>query len=67
MKHITEIVQDIKGLEAKPLTTGLKFLDKSMGGLYPGELTVVCGDTNCGKTALMIRLIHRLTEDKKKP
>ena len=67
MKHITEIVQDVKGRETKPLTAGLKFLDEIMGGLYPGEMTVICGDTNCGKTTLMIRQIHKLVVDQKIP
>lgn len=67
MKHITEIVQNVKGRETKPLTAGLKFLDEIMGGLYPGEMTVICGDTNCGKTTLMIRQIHKLAVDQKIP
>ena len=30
---------------------------------YPGEMTVICGDADDGKTALMIRQIHRLAFD----
>ena len=54
MKHIKEIVEDDRVKRAPAMTAGLRFLDENMGGLYPGELTVICGDTNCGKTAVMI-------------
>lgn len=63
MKHIQEIVGSILNERKDGLPTGLKFLDKYLGGLYPGELTVICGDTDSGKTAIMIRQINCLAID----
>lgn len=67
MKHINEIVKNISVKEEPAKTAGLKFLDENIGGLYPGEFTVICGDANCGKTAVMIRQIHQLAMEKKVP
>lgn len=67
MKHIKEIVEDDRVKRAPAMTAGLRFLDENMGGLYPGELTVICGDTNCGKTAVMIRQINQLAVEKRVP
>ena len=67
MKHIKEIVESVQANEGEVLTAGLKFLDENMGGLYPGELTVICGEADNEKTALMIRQINSLAVDKKTP
>ena len=67
MKHITEIVKDITANENEVLTAGLKCLDENMGGLYPGELTVICGEADNEKSVLMIRQITSLAIDKKTP
>ena len=67
MKHINELVKNYKAKEEVAITAGLKFLDENIGGLYPGELTIICGDANCGKTAIMIRQIHQLAMEKKLP
>ena len=61
MKRIEEVLNDLQPLKAMP--TGVKFLDENLGGLYPGELTTICGYANDGKTALMIRMIHHLCFD----
>lgn len=67
MKHIKEIVESYLKEKTEGLPTGLKFLDENIGGLYPGELTVICGDSDSGKTALMIRQINCLAIDGRVP
>lgn len=67
MKHINEIVKNYRVKEEPAMTAGLKFLDENLGGLYPGELTIISGEANCGKTAVMIRQIHQLAMEKKEP
>ena len=67
MIHIKEIVEEVLANEEEVLTAGLKFLDENLGGLYPGELTVICGGADCEKSALMIRQISSLALDKKTP
>lgn len=65
---IKSIKDVLSGMQvARPMPTGVKFLDENLGGLYPGEVTVVCGYDNDGKTALMIRMIHRLCFDNNIP
>ena len=53
----------VKEQETFVLSFGMKYLDENLGGVYPGEMTVICGDADDGKTALMIRQIHRLAFD----
>ena len=60
MRHIKDCINRIKEQKTIVLPVGMKFLDDNLGGLYPGEMTVICGDADDGKTALMIRQIHRL-------
>ena len=67
MKHINEIVKNIKVKEEPAMPAGLKFLDENLGGLYPGELTIISGEANCGKTVVMIRQIHQLAIERKVP
>ncbi len=67
MKHIKEIIESIKWKEEVALTPGMKFLEENMGPLYPGELSLICGDGDSGKSALMIQQIHRLGIDEKVP
>lgn len=67
MKHIKEIVENVKGKAEIALTSGMKFLEENMGPLYPGELTLICGEVNNGKSALMIQQIHRMAIDNKVP
>ena len=65
MVHIKEFIDHVKDVKDVAMGFGMKFLDENIGGLYPGELTVICGDANCGKTAVMIRQIHHLAVEKK--
>lgn len=67
MVHIKEFIDHVKDVKDVAMGFGMKFLDENIGGLYPGELTVICGDANCGKTAVMIRQIHQLAMEKKLP
>jgi GTPase SAR1 family protein len=60
MIHIKDCIEKSIREEVVGLPVGMKCLDKLLGGLYSGEMTVICGDANDGKTALMIRMIHRL-------
>jgi len=41
-----------RGAELSGLTTGLRALDQRLGGLRPGELTVIAGRPGMGKSAL---------------
>ena len=67
MRHIKDGINRIKEQSEAVLPVGMKFLDEYLGGLYPGEMTVICGDADDGKTALMIRQIHRLAIDEEIP
>ena len=67
MRHIKESIDQVKNQDVCALPFGLEFLDDYLGGLYPGEMTVICGDADDGKTALMIRQIHRLAFDEEIP
>lgn len=65
IKSVEEVLNNMQ--IQRPMPTGMKFLDEHLGGLYPGEITVICGDANDGKTALMIKMIHRLVFDEDIP
>ena len=67
MKHIKEIVENVKSQEKVALTSGMEFLEENMGPLYPGDLTLICSEINSGKSALMIQQIHRIAIDNKAP
>ena len=67
MRHIKDSIHRIKEQKEAVPPVGMKFLDEYLGGLYPGEMTVICGDADDGKTALMIRQIHRLAIDEEIP
>lgn len=67
MRHIKESIDQVKNQDVSPIPFGLEYLDDYLGGLYPGEMTVICGDADDGKTALMIRQIHRLAFDEEIP
>jgi len=67
MRHIKESIDQVKNQDVSVLPFGLEFLDDYLGGLYPGEMTVICGDADDGKTALVIRQIHRLAFDEEIP
>ena len=67
MRHIKENIDRVKNQNCSALPFGFEYLDDYLGGLYPGEMTVICGDADDGKTALMIRQIHRLAFDEEIP
>ena len=67
MRHIKDSIDRVKHQNCSALPFGLEYLDDYLGGLYPGEMTVICGDADDGKTALMIRQIHRLAIDEEIP
>lgn len=67
MKRIDEILKATESRVSAPFTTDIAFLDEALGGLYPGEMTMICGDADSGKTALMIRLIHRIAFEENMP
>ena len=67
MRHIKDSIDQVKNQDVRALPFGLEYIDDYLGGLYPGEMTVICGDADDGKTALMIRQIHRLAFDEEIP
>lgn len=65
MRHISEVVNDvIKIMERNQRSqsyitgvgTGFEEFDKHSGGLQPGELIVIAGETSQGKTALSMNI-----------
>lgn len=46
-----------------PIKTGIKPLDKLIGGYYPGELTTVRGLKDAGKTAFIVHQVNRMAID----
>lgn len=67
MRHIKDSIDQVRNQNVSALSFGLEYIDDYLGGLYPGEMTVICGDVDDGKTALMIRQIHRLAFDEEIP
>lgn len=67
MRHIKDSIDQVRNQNVSALSFGLEYIDDYLGGLYPGEMTVICGDADDGKTALMIRQIHRLAFDEEIP
>lgn len=67
MRHIKDSIDQVRNQNVSALPFGLEYIDDYLGGLYPGEMTVICGDADDGKTALMIRQIHRLAFDEEIP
>ena len=66
MEHISEIIKEtVEG--GNPITTGLKFLDSTIGGYYPGELTTICGEEDCGKTAFVVSQLNRIAVEQHIP
>lgn len=67
MRHIKDSIDQVRNQNVSAFPFGLEYIDDYLGGLYPGEMTVICGDADDGKTALMIRQIHRLAFDEEIP
>jgi hypothetical protein len=67
MEHIEEIIKRVIVQNEQPITTGIKFLDDAIGGYYPGEMTTICGEECCCKTAFVIHQVCRIAIDQKIP
>ena len=67
MEHISNIIDEVIQQEITPIKSGIKFLDETLGGYYPGEMTTICGDINSGKTAIIIAQINHLAVDQHIP
>ena len=67
MEHISTIIETEIKKQDNPINTGFKFLDETIGGFYPGEMTTVCGSEDCGKTAFVITQLNRIAVDQHIP
>ena len=63
MEHISTIIKTESMKQEAPISTGFKFLDETLGGFYPGEMTTICGSEDCGKTAFVITQLNRIAVD----
>lgn len=63
MKHIRDLIGTATATQPEPIKTGFRFLDETIGGYYPGELTTLCGFEDNGKTAFVITQINRIAVD----
>lgn len=63
MKHISDFIDVTTSTQPDPIKTGFRFLDDTIGGYYPGELTTLCGFEDSGKTAFIITQINRMAVD----
>ena len=63
MEHISNVIERNANLKAKPISTGFKFLDKAIGGYYPGSMTTICGAEDSGKSAFVISQINHIAVD----
>ena len=63
MEHISNIIKEATKLKVKPISTGFKFLDKAIGGYYPGSMTTICGPEDSGKSAFVISQINHIAVD----
>lgn len=62
----------IRGMKTPPVSWGLKSVDATMGGLHPGDLTIIAARPGAGKTALVMGVAQSvaagvLIEDKELP
>lgn len=62
--HMKDLMKDAF-VEVDPgYNTGWQTLNYKLGGIRPGELTVLTGDTGCGKTTFAVNLMYNLaTQD----
>ena len=58
--------QDEKDKAGQGLATGFPGLDGRIGGLEPGHLTVIAGQTSMGKTAFALNVVHNVIRQDKK-
>ena len=67
MEHISKVLEGLHQQNNVPIETGISFLDKTIGGYYPGEMTTICGSELCCKTAFVIHQLCQIAIDKKIP
>lgn len=67
MKHISDYIDEALTHEPEPIKTGYKFLDETIGGYYPGEVTTIGGCEDCGKSAFVITQLNHIAVDQKIP
>ena len=67
MEHVCDIIEETTSATICPISTGFKFLDTIIGGYYPGELTTICGEEDCGKTAYVISQLNHIAVDQHIP
>ena len=71
MNHVTQEAIDkiesaYKGQELIGITTGLKGLDRMLGGLHKSDMIIVAGRPSMGKTSLALQLAYAAAKAKKK-
>ena len=54
MEHIYDCMKRAMGKEMEPIKTGYRFLDETIGGYYPGEVTTIGGWMDSGRSAFII-------------
>ena len=67
MEHISKIIDDISQQVITPIETGIAYFDTAIGGYYPGEVTTICGEECCCKTAFVIHQVCHIAIDQKIP
>ena len=67
MGHISNYIDEALMHQPKPIKTGYKFLDETIGGYYPGEVTTIGGCEDCGKSAFVITQLNHIAVDQKIP
>ena len=59
-------IQEIESKSAKPLDTGLKEINRVLGGgIIPGSVVLIGGEPGIGKSTLMLQLCRTVSESKK--
>ncbi len=65
LKETMEMVEAAKGKgDISGYTTGLKDLDKKLGGLHPSDLLILAGRPSMGKTALAVNIAFNAVKAK---
>ena len=67
MEHISKVLDKISRQVITPIETGVKYLDSTIGGYYPGEMTTICGEDSCCKTAFVIHQVCHIAIDENIP
>ena len=67
MEHVSKIINEISQHAITPIETGIAYFDAAIGGYYPGEVTTICGEECCCKTAFVIHQVCHIAIDQKIP